>query len=133
MNFRNKFLQFMSGRYGVDQFSKFLLTIGILSYICSLFFNIRLWDFISILCIIYCYVRIFSKNHANRSRENQKFLHVTSHLSTIIQGQCYSWKQKKTHHIYKCPNCKQKIRIPRGKGRISVHCPKCNTDFIKNS
>ena len=32
--------------------------------------------------------------------------------------------------VFKCPNCGQKIRIPRGHGKVSVHCRKCGHDFI---
>ena len=65
--------------------------------------------------------------------ENQKFLQHTSKIRGFFAKQKYMATQHKTHHIYKCPNCKQKIRVPKGKGKIEIRCPKCQTTFIKKS
>lgn len=83
--------------------------------------------------IIYCYFRIFSKNITKRYAENQKYLAKTYKLRSFFYKQKELMKQRKVYHIYKCPSCKQKIRIPRGKGKIEVRCPKCGTTFIKKS
>ena len=83
--------------------------------------------------IIYCYFRMFSKNISKRYAENQKYLAKTYKLRTYIQQQKNSLAQRKAYHIYKCPGCKQKIRIPKGKGKIEIRCPKCGTTFIKKS
>ena len=50
-----------------------------------------------------------------------------------LQKKIREIKQLKEYHIYKCPNCKQKLRVPRGRGRIAIRCRKCGTEFIKKS
>ena len=77
--------------------------------------------------------RVFSRNISKRYAENQKYLAKTYKLRTYIQQQKNSLAQRKVYHIYKCPGCKQKIRIPKGKGKIEIRCPKCGTTFIKKS
>ena len=41
----------------------------------------------------------------------------------------------KTHRVYICPNksCGQKIRVPKGKGKIEITCPKCGTEVCKEN
>ena len=112
---KEKFLRFMQGRYGADTLSKVLLGAGL------------------IVVLIYCYFRIFSRNVSKRYAENQAFLAKTYKIRMFFQRQKSIWKQRKVYHIYKCPGCKQKIRIPRGKGKIEIRCPKCGTTFIKKS
>ena len=65
--------------------------------------------------------------------ENQKYLALENRLRRFWGQKRYLIQQRKEYHIYKCPGCKQKIRIPRGKGKISIRCPKCGEEFIKNS
>lgn len=127
----------MQGRYGVDTFSKFLLIAGLAIVLLSSVIGSRTIDTAGYVLgwavIIYCYFRMFSKNVTKRYAENQAFMAKTFKLRSIFHRQKNTWKQRKTHHIYKCPSCGQKIRIPKGKGRIEIRCPKCSTTFVKKS
>lgn len=133
---KEKLIRFMQGRYGVDQLSKFILILGLVFVVISALFNNALSLLTYILgwvMVIYCYFRIFSRNIPKRYAENQAYLAKTYKIRTFFGKQKNIWQQRKTHHIYTCPSCKQKIRIPKGKGKIEVRCPKCGTTFIKNS
>ena len=133
---RDKFIRFMQGRYGVDQFSRFLLGVALVSIIISIFtrgYLGNLLNTIGLLAIVYTYFRIFSRNIQKRYAENQKYLSITSKIRMRFNREKNIMAQGKTHHIYSCPGCGQKIRIPRGKGKIEIECPKCHTKFIKNS
>ena len=63
--------------------------------------------------------------------QNQKYLQMTSKFRLRFNKEKNLMKQRKTHHIYSCPGCGQKVRIPRGKGKIEIECPKCHTKFEK--
>ena len=133
---KEKFIRFMQGRYGVDQLSKFILILGLVFVVISALFNNALSLLTYILgwvMVIYCYFRIFSRNIPKRYAENQAYLAKTYKIRTFFGKQKNIWQQRKTHHIYTCPSCKQKIQIPKGKGKIEVRCPKCGTTVIKNS
>jgi len=130
---KEKLIRFMYGRYGVDAFSKFLTGFGFVFLIISTFTNLRVLWYISLAVIIYAYFRMFSKNHPKRYAENQAFFKYTSGIRNSFAKLKYNLKQRRTHHIYSCPSCKQKIRVPRGKGKIEVRCPKCSNTFIKRS
>lgn len=134
---KEKLIRFMQGRYGVDQFSKVLLAIGLIIILVSAFTADNaaglIFYFFGWALIIYCYFRVFSRNVSKRYAENQKFLARTYGIRNFFQKQKNIWKQRRVYHIYTCPSCKQKIRIPRGKGKIEIRCPKCGTTFIKKS
>ena len=128
---KEKLIRFMQGRYGIDQLSKFLLITGlavVLLSAVSMLLYIFGWG-----VVIYCYFRIFSRNVQKRYAENQAYLMKTYKIRNWFQNQKNIWQQRKVYHIYTCPSCKQKIRIPKGKGKIEVRCPKCGTTFIKKS
>ena len=134
---KEKLIRFMQGRYGVESFSKFLLVAGLVVVFASAMFTDGaaggILYILGWLLVIYCYFRMFSKNVTKRYGENQAFLAKTSKIRNFFKAQKSMWKQRKVYHIYKCPDCKQKIRIPKGKGRIEIRCPKCGATFIKKS
>ncbi|MCI8561222.1 MAG: hypothetical protein HFH03_08920 [Dorea sp.] len=130
---KEKFIRFMYGRYGIDPLGKFTIAAGLITIVLSNFVHWRFLPLISWLFIIAAYYRMFSKNIYKRSSENQWYLNKTCRLRTFMRRQRNLLSQRKTHHIYTCPSCRQKIRIPRGKGKIEIRCPKCSTTFIKRS
>ena len=130
---KEKFMRFMYGRYGVDTLGKYSLGAGLATMVLSIVFDSYTLSLLSWFFIILTYFRMFSRNLYKRSSKNQTFLNKTYKLRTWFGKQKNMMAQRKTHHIYRCPGCKQKIRVPRGKGRIEILCPKCHTTFIKNS
>ena len=136
---RDKFNKFMQGRYGVDDLSRFTMGTALVLIILAMFANIfsrtagSTLDILGVAAIVYAYIRIFSRNIQQRYAENQKFLQMTSKFRFRFNEEKDLMKQRKTHHIYSCPGCGQKIRIPKGKGKIEIECPKCHTKFVKRS
>lgn len=130
---REKLVHFMQGRYGADQLSRFLMGLGFVFMLLSLFHRHRIWSILLLLVIICCYFRLFSKNIPARYAENQKYLQLTAGVRRKWATVKRDMAVRKTHHIYRCPGCKQKIRIPRGRGKIAVRCPKCSMEFIRKS
>ena len=123
----------MQGRYGADQMGQMLSAVSMVFLIISLFSRNQAWFLLAVIGIVYNYFRMFSKNISKRYAENQKYLKMTAGIRRNLA----SWKsqlaQRKIYHIYRCPGCKQKIRVPRGHGKIEIRCPKCNTRFVKKS
>ena len=130
---REKLGRFMYGRYGTDAFSQFLIYAALVCCVFSFLFKNSIWDLLIWVFIIFSYFRIFSKNHQKRYEENQKFLEAKGRFMNWFRKEKNLLGQRKDFHIYTCPGCKQKIRIPRGKGKIVVKCPKCHTEFTKRS
>ena len=129
---REKLQRCMWGRYGNDQLNKFLLGAALVCMVLSMF-HVPGAYLLALALLIYCYFRMFSKNVSKRYAENQAYLAKSYKIRCFFAKQKDLFRQRKQYHIYKCPGCSQKIRIPRGKGKIEICCPKCGTKFIKKS
>ena len=131
--FRERFTRFMIGRYGMDRLGQFLNAVACVFLAAGLFSRSSWVNIAALVFLFLCYFRVFSKNSGKRFEENQKFERIWFRISEVFRRCRFKLQQSRKYHIYKCPNCRQKIRIPRGKGKISIHCPKCGIDFIKKS
>lgn len=122
----------MQGRYGNDRLNQFLMIAALICIVLSFIWG-GVFDLIALLLMIYAYYRMLSRNMYQRAAENQWYLRKEQKVKGFFGKQKNVFQQRKTHHIYKCPNCKQKIRVPKGKGRIAIRCQKCGTEFIRRS
>ena len=130
---REKFLHFMQGRYGADQLYRVMLIGGAVLVILSNFIFEVFFLLLGWILVVLAFVRALSKDYSRRYAENQKFLEWTGKIRKVFGKQRYVMEQRKDYHIYTCPQCRQKIRMPRGKGKVEISCPKCHTKFIKKS
>ena len=130
---KERFNRFMVGRYGVDDLSKFMLGFSVAMMVVNLFCRIRLLNTVVLILLVLVYFRMFSTNIQKRYAENVRYLTYKGRFFGFFGKTKRRALDLKTHHIYRCPSCRQKIRIPRGKGRIMITCPKCRTEFEKKS
>lgn len=136
-SFQQRVFEFMQGRYGVDQLSNFLIWTGVILALLTMFMPYHILVVVSWVLIIYAYVRILSKDTSKRYAQNQKFLDRTWGIRNTFAKIKYRIKYGKQdaspYRIYRCRKCGQKIRIPKGKGKIMITCPKCKYQFKKRS
>ena len=128
----------MQGRYGVDDLSRFTMGVALVLIILAMFANIfsrtvgSTLDILGVAAIVYAYIRIFSRNIQQRYAENQKYLEWKHRFLGFFRIGARRVKDKE-HCYFKCPQCKQNVRVPKGKGTISIRCPKCQHEFIKRT
>ena len=134
---KEKLARFMYGRYGSDRLNIFMVIVLLVCAVINLFvrtgyFSVLLtsWEF---LLLILIYFRMFSRKVNKRFAENYKYLSIKNKFTGFFKKKAQRIKQSKTHRFYKCPGCKTVVRVPKGKGKIKITCPKCGHQFIKRT
>lgn len=130
---KERITRFMSGRYGADELSRFMLAVCFICLIVNMFTGVGVVYLLALVLLFVCYYRMFSRNYTKRYAENQKYLSCKEKCLSAVGMTKRQREQRKIYHIYHCPSCRQKIRIPRGKGKICITCPKCKKEFVKKS
>lgn len=130
---RERFRRFMAGRYGTDALNQFLSIVSIVLLLVALLSRVNLFTWVGMGVLIWCYYRTFSRNIPKRTEENYKFYTLKQQLEGKVRSLKEQWANRKLYRYYRCPQCRQKLRVPRGRGRIQISCPRCGTQFIKKS
>lgn len=128
----------MVGRYGNDQLGNFLFVMYILLFVLQILFRGSVASpvlmMISYVAVILYFFRCFSRNIYKRQMENQRFLQAWNPVKNYFKF-CRLRIQERngTKKLYRCPKCHQIIRVPKGRGKIAISCPKCRFEFIKKT
>ena len=129
---RNAIQRFMYGRYGNDQFGFFLLGLAVVFSLLASLLDLGLLNLLAEVVIIYALFRMLSRNTYKRRDENAKFMRRFNPFLKWLRLQ-QTMRKDKTHRYFKCPNCAQYLRVPRGKGKITVTCRSCRASFQEKS
>lgn len=125
--------RFMSGRYGTDQLNFFLLfaalALSLINGILSAVFaqsTAYSYVYLALTLCIYALLglaifRMFSRSIYQRQRENRRLLNFWTRL------------RDRKNRYFRCPNCRQTVRVPRHRGKINIRCPKCGEKFIRKT
>ena len=117
--------KFMAGRYGSDRLNMVILCAGLVaSILSSLFRNLNarmIFLVLSYALMIWAIFRALSRNTYKRYQENRRFLLIFDRL------------KDRNNRYFNCPKCRQTVRVPRGKGKISITCPRCREKFIRKT
>ena len=129
---RNALHRFMYGRYGVDQLNMALLVIYLLTQAFFMMTGFDLFYYLSVATLVYLMFRILSRNIPRRQAENGKFLRTIGPVTNWFRLR-RTIHRDKDHCYFKCPNCGQNLRVPKGKGRITVTCRSRGASFQEKS
>lgn len=120
------FRNMMVGRYGSDRLNLYLLGLGVVLMLLGSLLGrggsaASLFSLLSYIPLFWCIFRMYSKNIEARRRENAAVESFLAHL------------RDREHRYYRCPKCRQTVRVPRHRGKISIRCPKCGERFIRKT
>ena len=140
---KERLRRFMAGRYGADELNRFLIVSGwvllLLGFVLS-GINDRLTMAVgsvlvtlSWVLLIWSVFRTLSKNTSRRASENYRYFVCKNKVLGWFRHLKSRWQDRKVHRYFRCPQCRATVRVPKGKGKIRITCPKCKNQFVKKS
>ena len=131
------FARIMAGRNGPDHLNRVLSVVFLILSVCSMFVrNARIASALyglSLGLFFYVMFRMLSRNIYRRQQENGAYLRERYKITSWWNGLRDRWAQRKDYRFYKCPSCRTRLRVPRGKGKLNIVCRKCGTSFQRRT
>lgn len=131
--FTNSMQRFMFGRYGGDTLAYALLVFALVLSFLMTWLGAGSWSLIAYIPLAWAFFRMFSRNVSKRRAENQAFLKFWNPVVNFFKGIGLRFRERKTHKFFHCPNCRVTVRVPKGKGKLNITCPKCGNKFEKKT
>ena len=128
-----KLAQFMYGRYGNDALTRFLSIFCLVLFLIYIITRIFVFYALSIFLVFWSVFRSLSRNFSARQKELGKFLDISEKIKRWFNLRKRIFSERKTTKYYKCKNCKAFLRVPKGRGKLEISCPKCKYTFIKRT
>ena len=129
---RRWMLRLMAGRYGGDQLNVLLMALYVIFYIVYRFTRMFIFELLALFLVALSLYRALSRSLERRRAENIRFLQLARPIARRWNT-FHTRTHDREHRYFKCPNCSQQMRVPRGKGRITVHCRSCGAVFEEKS
>ena len=132
---KHKLLQMWRNKYGNDQLGMFIYVFWLILLLVNVFARSIVITYLELLCMVIYLYRFISSNHQQRYSENLKFLEIKDKISSKFTNKKSTsfYTTEVSYKYYKCKGCGAKLRVPKGKGKISITCPKCKTTFKSRS
>lgn len=129
----SKMESWLYGRYGYDELSQCLSVAALVCLLVGVFFYPGIFTTIALVLYLSVMLRTYSKNISKRQREREAYLRLTGPVRSWFSLQKRKFADRKTHRYYRCSQCKTALRVPKGKGKIKIRCPKCNAEIVKKT
>lgn len=128
-DWQRRLAEWLRGRQGPDDLAVFCTNLAVVIVVVNLFAGLWPLGWVALALIAYAMFRIQSRNLGRRARENEAFLKALGPVRPWVQNPRAAWGELRRYKHARCTSCRQKVRVPRGKGRLRVTCPKCGTKF----
>lgn len=130
---RSSFASFMAGRYGADQLGMTMLWTALILSIVGSFSRLGLLTLMADALLLLMFWRMLSKDRLKRQHENQTYLQKTYGARKAVTEWINRVKNGKKYRYFTCPQCKKRLRVPRGVGNVTITCKGCGNKFDKKA
>ena len=128
-----RLLEWMRGRNGSDELGTFAVAISFVLLLANFITGVRWLSALALIAALYSCWRMSSTNVAARRSENQAFLRLVGPLAGKVSHPRETVAEARDYKHLTCPSCGQRVRVPRGKGKIRITCPSCQNKFDAQS